>query len=240
MDRTKEFRILAKEELPEQKEEQESSLLLEALDLAKEQILSLFKLYSTVDRASSSEYAEIERATKSLVSQEESIHILLDQQATGENLLFVEGIYVAMHRSLRKLQEKIEAKRSRKRKPTLNIALEPEKATPVKHSPPMMQLLHEENERILESVQYIDREIVVVQRRISEIDTLQKLIAQEIFAQDERIDVILSKTTKSTVDVRISRNYLKTAIERKNSTRRFLSVLIFIFSIMIMSLHLSK
>ncbi|KAI5185090.1 hypothetical protein NEHOM01_0595 [Nematocida homosporus] len=240
MDKTEEFWVLATQNQPKDRCTSPIDPLATAISLATEQREALISCYNAIDRATSAEYAEIERSVKVSESQEESLKTVLESIMTEDNSMFLNGIALALHTVLQKVRGKLETKRHRKRRSTLNIALEPEKAPSTRTPPPMMQLLREENERILESVQYTEREVATIQRKISEIDTLQKLITQEIFSQDERIDTILTKTTSASVDVRISKNYLRSATERRKASRRFLSMLILIFALVLLLLHFSK
>ncbi|KAI5190333.1 hypothetical protein NECID01_0925 [Nematocida sp. AWRm77] len=243
MDRTEEFRKLSNAFPSSVHKGEEEDSMGRVLVSAKKIKKALHEYFCSVDRATSSEYMDIEQSLHGILPQAQKVVSLLKEVATEKNFLFAEGVVGALKLAVQRIEHKVEDKRYKRRKSTLNIALEPEFAPPsisIKKSPGMLQLLHEENERILEKVQYTEKEVFHVRRKISEIDTLQKLISQEIFSQDERIDIILSKTTAASIDVKISRTYIKNAGEKRRVARQFLSMLILIFSFMILLLHFSR
>lgn len=239
MNRTEEFRRLSIQYAPGNTKK-DLDVLPPVMEMAARQRKALSECYSALASISSGGYLEIEKAAKEAQAQEEILSQLLTEYTTEETEEFIEGILHSLKLSLRKVQSRLESQRHKKRRGVLNIALEPEKAPATKKTQKLLQILHEENERILESVQYSERELASIQRQISEIDTLQRLITQEIFSQDERIDIVLSKAASATVNVKISKNYLRNAAERRKASRRFLSVLIFVLSIIILLLHLIK
>ncbi|OAG29330.1 hypothetical protein NEDG_01403 [Nematocida displodere] len=241
MDRTAEFRRVSQAPSADVLQEDSDSPAIHALQSAKELKNSLLEYTGRIERATSQEYADIEKEAAATVSQVPALLALLYEIETEENALFIGGVATCLKIMLQRTEIKLESKRHKTRRSTLNIALEPEKAPSiVKIAPVMLQMLQEENVKILERVQYSDREVTHVRRQISEIDTLQKLITQEIFSQDERIDSVLGKTGLATQDVRISRTYIRNAGEKRKSARRFLSLLFLIFAVMILLLHLTK
>ncbi|KAI5181260.1 hypothetical protein NEOKW01_1479 [Nematocida sp. AWRm80] len=240
MDRTEELRAISTKQTVTGTGHKEKEIP-RTIEISKDLKCSLSEYNKIISRCTSSEYIETEKNIRETISQIKDVIELLEGISTEANSLFIEGIIYSLKLTVSQSQTKLESKRYKERKSTLNIALEPEKApSTIKTAPVMMHMLQEENELMLKRIQYTEREIIQVRRKLSEIDVLQKLIAQELFSQDERIDVILEKTHTSTMDVKISRTYLKNAGEKRKSLRRFVSILVLIFSLMILLLHSTK
>jgi len=241
MDRTDEYTKIISAFKTKERATAEEHPSIPALKSAKELRMSLRAYSSALEKATTSEYLEIEKVLVPIIEKVQEVLELLEDVTTEENFLFVEGVKANIKTEAQNVEMKLENRRSKRRRGALNVTLEPERAPSALKSPPvMMQMLYEENERILENVRYTEKEVMQVRRKISEIDTLQKLITQEIFTQDERIDIVMGKSAVSYVDVKISRTYIKNAGDKRRNARRFLSLLILIFSIMILLLHLSS
>ncbi|KAI5191844.1 hypothetical protein NEMIN01_1699 [Nematocida minor] len=205
------------------------------LNIAKDLRVSLNTCYSAL-AGKRGDYLEVEKTVKELSKESNRVIELL--QSLDEVSKFLEGVIANIRTAVKKTEIKLEERKSKKLRPSLNIALEPERSTPtVKTKPVMMQILQEENVRILERVRCTEREIVQIRRKVSEIDILQKLITQELYIQDERIDIILHNTSAASVDVKISRTYIKNAGEKKKVAKRFISLFIMILSIVLLILH---
>lgn len=247
MDRTEEYKSYQKENTG--REEKDSNPGTENsthrfLSIAKELRTSLNSCYTSLESKRAQATSEIEHTIKSL--SQESIRIIDLLNSLEDQTEYIEHVVKNIRAVVKKTEIKLEERKSKRitKQSTLNLVLEPEKA---KVSPKtreemkggMMQVLQEENTRILERVRCTDREIVQIRRRVSEIDTLQRLITQELFIQDERIDIVLNKTAIASVDVKISRAYIKNSGAKKKVAKRFISLFIIILSIVLLILYYS-
>jgi len=244
MDRTEELkRLVLKTNAPEQRG-QESSELEGILRCSEEVKMSLDQLNAEMEAARTSEMERLSPEIRKVTEKGLKIIELLGEVGEEDDALqFTEGVRAALLHQIKNMEIRLEIKKHKTKRKRMDIALEPEKPEeirPGRADGSAMQLLQEENDSILESRQSISEELVVVRKRISEIDKLQKFIHHEIFSQDERVDLVLHKTSNSIVDVRISKNYLKRGRERRKSIRRLVSILILIFSIVVLILHVSK
>lgn len=240
MNRTEEYRrIVNNQQVIQNTNEPEDSTTAPLLNIAKELRTSINSCYISLKNRRAHDYTEIENTIGDLVKKSNRILELIEEIA--ENNKYLEGVAINIKSVVKRTEIKLEERKSKKIRPTLNIALEPEKSTAVvKTKPVQMQILHEENERILERVRYTEREIAQIRRKVSEIDTLQRLITQELYVQDERIDVILNNTSTATVDVKISRTYIRNSEEKKQVAKRFISLFVMILSIVLLVLHHSN
>ncbi|KAH9386562.1 uncharacterized protein NEMAJ01_1458 [Nematocida major] len=208
------------------------------LSIAKELRNSLSACHAALVNRHTHDYSDVESTVKELVAGGSKA---VDMMEAMEESKYLEGVAHNIRALMKRTEMKLEERKSRRVRPSLNIALEPEKSTSTaKTTPVQMQVLHEENERILERVRCTERELVQVRRRVSEIDVLQKLITQELYVQDERIDVILSNTTTASIDVKISRTYIRNAQEKRQAAKRFISLFVMILSIVLLFLHHSN
>lgn len=239
MDRTEEFkRCVAATEIEQIEVTDEESNITTFLRIAKELRMALYSCYTSLLNRRTHDCTELENMINTLAGESTKAAKLIEDE--GENK-YLEGVMVTIKALLKRTEIKLEEQKSKRIRPSLNIALEPEKSSvTVKPKPVMMQVLHEENERILEKVRYTEREVVQIRRRVSEIDILQKLITQELYIQDERIDVILHNTASASVDVKISRTYIRNAEDKKKTAKRFISLFIMILAFVLLILHCSS
>lgn len=248
MDRTSEYRSHQKENKKEG--ETDSNLQTEDsthsfLSIARDLRSSLAECYLALKDKRTNVTGEMEESIKSL--SEESVKIVSLLNRLENRTEFIDAVVVNLSAAVKRTELKLEDRKSKRlNKPvSLSLVLEPEKAkvSPKGRGEPkgvMMQVLQEENVKILEKVQSREREMIQIRRRISEIDTLQKLITQELFIQDERIDVVINNATAASVDVKISRAYIKNAGEKKKVAKRFISLFIMILSIVLLILYYSN
>lgn len=241
MDRTKQFLKLLPQAPRDSRRPSDSSTLQNdsAFRAAKHARAALLASLDTLKHAR--DHAEAEKEVSSILIQAWDVIDMLNGIAEEGNREFISGIVAVIRTASQAAEIQLEGKRYALRKTTLNVALEPEKApTQVRPPPVLMQMLKKENARILKRMQYSEREVTQVRRKISEIDSLQRLISQEIFSQDERIDMVLAKSTSSAINVKISKTYIKNANARIRSSKRFVSLFILIFSLVILLLHLGR
>jgi hypothetical protein len=244
MDRTEELqRLAAGAGGPEGGEESEGELV-GVLRCSGEVKVSLDQLDRELETA---RLGEIERLVPEIKKAIEKglkiVELLGEMEEEDDASEFTEGVRDALLHQIKGIEIRLEIRKHKTRRKYVDIALEPEKPEDIKPQRvqgDMMQILQEENESILENRQSLSEELVVVRKKISEIDKLQKFIRHEIFSQDERVDQILHKTNSSTVDVKISKNYLKRGKKGRKSIRRLLSLLILILSLVILILHVSN
>ncbi|EIJ93497.1 hypothetical protein NEPAR06_0542 [Nematocida parisii] len=236
MDRTQEFKKdVAATGITQLSNTIEESSITGFLSITKELRISLNSCYTSLINRRAYDYTEIENMIKSLVKESTKATELIEPE---NECKYTNGIISNIKAIVKRTEIKLEERKSKKIQSSLNIALEPEKSSSVvRPKPVMLQVLHEENERILERVRCTEREVAQIRRRVSEIDTLQRLITQELYVQDERIDVILHNTAAASVDVKISRTYIRNAGAKKKVAKRFISLLIMILSFVLLMLH---
>ncbi|KAI5162720.1 hypothetical protein NEAUS03_2076 [Nematocida ausubeli] len=237
MDRTKEFRdTINTTGITQQNNSIQDSPLTSLLNISRDLRITLNSAYTELKTKRIINYSEFEPTIRSGIQEcIKTIH-LLEQN----NITYYKNIITNLLSLIKRTEIKLEEVKAKRTRVSLNIALEPERSSVVKPKPILLQTLQEENDRILERARLSDRELLKINRKVSEIDVLQRLITEELFLQDERIDVIINKTKTASVDVKISRGYLRKGTESKSRMKGFISLFIMILSIVLIILHLGN
>lgn len=160
---------------------------------------------------------------------------LVEIDGSKDEILHFEGVKKIIQEML--IDTKIKLEKVKQKKTSLDLELEPEKITkPCKKYDTNLQ-----EELQVERLEIMGNSLVeryrVTRQRLLEIESIQENISEQLNIQDERIDDVIGKMSDIYKSVKNSKNVINDENGSGSFIRRFITILFFCLTFMIIFLH---